>query len=524
MHYVTPSSYSQQYNWPFNDLERYIMINFAIDSEGPNSNTVFPSNIQVDYVRVYQTNDVIGCMDINASNYNPNATISGPCDFDITFNVNMNCYTNSYNTVYITGPFNNWCGDCDPMSDNDGDGIWSLTKSFSNSSIEYKYSLDNWLDQEDLVDDMQNGSSCAPITDYWNYANRIVDPTININTNDTWGSCDSCTTISQVLGCTDSNAFNFDMNANSDDGSCLYAVTFTLDMNCYNDSFTSVYISGPFNSWCGQCQSLLDANNDGIWEATYNFPAGDLEYKYSLDNWTHQEDLIDDMVNGGSCAPVTDYWSYANRLVTIAGATITFDNYGSCDTCVPAVLGCTDPNADNYDSSADTDDGSCTYCSTFALSIDSQSDASASGASDGTAVVSGSGGTSPYSISWPADPNALSAGTYTVTATDAAGCTASIDVTIDEPTAVTNSTLISDCDDFVSGPAAWPYILVATTVADGAASQAAQTFTMNITSLPAGGANVQVYKTTANGGDFFATPVALTLGCLLYTSPSPRDS
>ena len=53
-------------------------------------------------------------------------------------------------------------------------------------------------------------------------------------------------------------------------------------------------------------------------------------------------------------------------------------------TIVPAVLGCTVAKADNYDSSADTDDGSCTYCSTFALSIDSQSDASASGASDGT--------------------------------------------------------------------------------------------------------------------------------------------
>ena len=61
MHYVTPSSYSQQYNWPFNDLERCIMINFAIDSDGPNANTVFPSNIQVDYIRLYQTNDIIGC-------------------------------------------------------------------------------------------------------------------------------------------------------------------------------------------------------------------------------------------------------------------------------------------------------------------------------------------------------------------------------------------------------------------------------------------------------------------------------
>jgi hypothetical protein len=35
---------------------------------------------------------------------------------------------------------------------------------------------------------------------------------------------------------------------------------------------------------------------------------------------------------------------------------------------------------------------------------------------------------------------------------------------------------------------------------------------MNVTSLPVGGANVRVYKTTANGSDFFATPIALTLG------------
>ena len=97
MHYVTPSSYSQQYNWPFNDLERYIMINFAIDSEGPNANTVFPSNIQVDYVRVYQTNDVIGCMDINASNYNPNATT--PFILDQTTNLE----TAIQYTCYVVG-------------------------------------------------------------------------------------------------------------------------------------------------------------------------------------------------------------------------------------------------------------------------------------------------------------------------------------------------------------------------------------------------------------------------------------
>ncbi len=75
-----------------------------------------------------------------------------------------------------------------------------------------------------------------------------------------------------------------------------------------------------------------------------------------------------------------------------------------------------------------------------------------------------------------------------------------------------NSSLISDCDDFVSGPTAWPYVLIATTVDSGAASQNAQTFTINVTSLPAGGANVRVYKTVANGNAFFGNPVALTLG------------
>ena len=73
--------------------------------------------------------------------------------------------------------------------------------------------------------------------------------------------------------------------------------------------------------------------------------------------------------------------------------------------------------------------------------------------------------------------------------------------------------LISDCGDFVSGPSdSWPHVLVATTIAEGPASQASQTFTMNVTSLPADGANFRVYKTTANGSDYFGDPIALTLG------------
>ena len=80
------------------------------------------------------------------------------------------------------------------------------------------------------------------------------------------------------------------------------------------------------------------------------------------------------------------------------------------------------------------------------------------------------------------------------------------------PLPPSSTSLISSCSEFISGPAAWPYVLVATTIADGVASQVSQTFTMNVTSLPASGTNVRVYKTVANGNDFFGNPVALTLG------------
>ena len=88
------------------------------------------------------------------------------------------------------------------------------------------------------------------------------------------------------------------------------------------------------------------------------------------------------------------------------------------------------------------------------------------------------------------------------------------------PLPTPNSSLISDCSDFVSGPAAWPYVLVATTVDSGSASQGAQTFTMNVTSLPAGGADFRVAKTTANGNWYFGPATALTLGSNSITVPA----
>ena len=82
--------------------------------------------------------------------------------------------------------------------------------------------------------------------------------------------------------------------------------------------------------------------------------------------------------------------------------------------------------------------------------------------------------------------------------------------------AVSFAATTADLDD---GPnSTWPAVLTLTTLADGAASQGAQSFTMNVTALPTGGASYRVYKTTANGSDNFGRRVA----SLLCTASRPR--
>ena len=179
-----------------------------------------------------------------------------------------------------------------------------------------------------------------------------------------FGSCEtdgSCPDLG-VSGCTDATANNYDASATTDDGSCTYDVTLTVDMNCSGLTPGAVAATGPSDGWSCGTYALSDGDGDGVWEGTFSLAAGSFEYIYCTDGWAQQETagLIAEMQAGGTCAPVTDYANYANRLITV-GAITTVDTWGSCSACVPGASGCTDPAADNYDANATTDDGSCTY-------------------------------------------------------------------------------------------------------------------------------------------------------------------
>jgi hypothetical protein len=282
-----------------------------------------------------------GCTDTDASNFDPQAFLDdGSCIYDVNFTVDMNCSgVTVENAVYITGPFCNWCDAGYPLADSDGDGVWTGTYAFAPGPLEFKYMIDNFSGQEDLVDDMLAGGTCAPITDYSSYANRqveIVDAPLSLD--QTYGDCDECL-VENISGCTDPDAANYNALAVTDDGSCNYNVNFAVDMSCSGVAVNdAVYITGPFCNWCDAGYPLADSDGDGVWTGAYPFAPGILEYKYMVDGFADQENLVDDMLAGGTCAPVTDYANYANRQVEIVDAPVTrAETYGSCDTCAPGV-------------------------------------------------------------------------------------------------------------------------------------------------------------------------------------------
>jgi hypothetical protein len=71
----------------------------------------------------------------------------------------------------------------------------------------------------------------------------------------------------------------------------------------------------------------------------------------------------------------------------------------------------------------------------------------------------------------------------------------------------------SSAPGVAAGPnASWKWVITLALIAEGVSSQGVQTLDISVTSLPSGGANYRVLKTTANGNWFNGNDQALIVG------------
>ena len=200
--------------------------------------------------------------------------------FNVTFRVDMNGIS-GFTTPELNGTFNNWCGNCAPMTDANNDRIWETTINLNSGNYQYKFSADNWSSQETLI----AGSPCT-IT-----SNGFTNRTLNVSGNVVlplvcWGSCGVCT---------------------------YFPVTFQVNLNGIL-GYAAPNVSGSFNNWCGNCNLMTDANGDGIWTTTINLFPGNHEYKFSYDNWAGSESLTP----GSPCTITTS--GFTNRFLNLTQA------------------------------------------------------------------------------------------------------------------------------------------------------------------------------------------------------------
>ena len=308
------------------------------------------------------TIDICGCIDSLALNYNPLAnTDDGSCIYcDISFNtpiyqansLNTACdgyiivsATSSYLPITYTwsngvsGANNlNLCTGLYIVTAIDGNGC-SVTDTFMIGQFIYGCTNSSAYNY-DLNANIDDGSCCL-------IAGCTDSLAFNYNVTACYddGSC-----IPVVLGCTDSLAFNYNPNANTDDGFCY---------TC-NVSFITPVSQAPSS---GNCNGLIIVNatssNSSYINYTWNTGA----------TGNHLTSLC----AGIYVVTATDSL-YCSATDTIYLGTIIYGctdstqfNYNSSanvddGSCIAVVLGCTDSLAINYDPLVNTNNGSCLYC------------------------------------------------------------------------------------------------------------------------------------------------------------------
>ena len=306
----------------------------------------------------------------------------------VTLMVDMQNQTVSNSGVFVAGGFNSWSTNTTSLSDIDGDQVYEVTLNLSsNSGHEFKFingsSWENnlsgscannfgsgpnrWLSVGTInqVEPAYQFGSCNVVV-FYGCTDSLAN-NFNPNATNDDGSCDYT-----IFGCTDSLANNYSPLATSDDSSCTYdiVVTFNVDMSNESISNNGVHLAGSFNGWSTDSTEMFDLDGDSIYSTSILLNQNTYyEYKFINGNSWGSDELL---ASWESCSNMS-----GNRVLNTSSSpseNLGIVCFGSCAIC--PIYGCTDSSAYNYNSSANTDDGTCilTCLSPTNLSLQSRSD------------------------------------------------------------------------------------------------------------------------------------------------------
>jgi hypothetical protein len=183
---------------------------------------------------------------------------------DITFSIDPSNYNNGEgiadtDQLYVSGSFNGWSGDANPMSDDDADGIWEVTIAIEDGTYEYKFTMNNWAVQEEFGS-MGVIEGCTASAD-GNFVNRsltvagedMVLPTVY------WNLCP---------GETPGEVYN---------------ITFNLDATGIDVGANGMFMGGGVLGGA-DAVPMTDEDGDGIWTVTVELSTDQIGLNYTYVN------------------------------------------------------------------------------------------------------------------------------------------------------------------------------------------------------------------------------------------------
>ena len=304
----------------------------------------------------------------------------------------------------------------------------SIDLSVSGGSTPYSYQWNNGSTAQDIVD-IPGGQYSVTIHDQKG-CNTSANYTVNSN------GCGSQLSV-------------FPVNESFESGPGIFSQSTSDNYDWTRQTGTTPNNrTGPSGAYAGSWYMFAQGkNNTG--DAALVTPCLDLtqlnspsiKFAYSMNGNTIGTLRVEVSTNNGSSW--TSLWSRSgNQGTNWYTATVSLDNYKTAYTRVRFVATAGGSTGDiAIDGVEITGTGTVDPCTAPTLSFTKQN-VSCNGGNNGSATVSTSGGTSPFTILWSNGATSstisnLSAGSYSVTVTATGGCSTTGQVSITQPSAIT---------------------------------------------------------------------------------------